>query len=725
MSVYNGQKYLNEAVQSILNQTEKSFELIIINDCSTDNSLQLIQAFQNVDDRIIIIDNEVNLRLPASLNKGIRVAKGKYIARMDADDIALPDRFRLQLAAMEEHQHLDFIGGMVECFIDEDNLNDAYANAKYMEDMHFNVIAPSHNLEDTRRLIESNTYITTRICHSTLFGKTSAFKKLMYTEDVFAEDWDLYNRAINRGFTISKIPQVVLKYRIVNTGMCGSFNEQSTIELRAKIKKLNDGILKDCLSTKSYSTAIKFYWFHYLKAQLARMKNTIFGKIRYGIRYVILKSMASVYRSLSVSQLKKLKRILEAANRRSYIRKLPVINKVIAVSLQVLNKNKEIVSEKFDVSEPRFNIGVWTIEKKWAMGGLNTIFKIIPTLLQNGHKVRIINYGLHSDALKEGFYDYIADVIEISHDEAKSIEVVSATTYRHRPMDFNKSDKFIAGFWEPAEDFISNRALKHFYDDKFVYIIQDYEPSMLYRWGSEYIRSKDTLCDKGYYPIFNNSEFVCGYMKQLGLIDSWNKDQMLHGEPCATTPPAPEKMLADSSRISIVFYSRPTVDKNIYEIKIKALRKLIDHLKTHSPDVYKTLSITGIGEDTPDVPHGDFTIKNLGKVDYKQYPDLLKSFNVGLSCIISPAFAYPCIEFPRAGLVTVVNRFENRDLEQYTRNIVSCENNSDSICQALLESISRVSDVDTRIKGSVFQLPGVSIDVASAAMLADMVSSER
>ncbi|HDL6672760.1 TPA: glycosyltransferase family 2 protein [Yersinia enterocolitica] len=713
MSVYNGQEYLKEAIDSILEQTEPRFEFIIINDSSTDNSLEIIKDYKILDDRIIIINNEVNLKLPASLNKGIKIARGKYIARMDADDIALPERFELQLAAMERNPSLDFIGGLVECFYDKNNDGDAYADTKYMEDVHFNFISETGDLEKTSELIKLSTYKTTRICHSTLFGKTVVFKELRYTEDIFAEDWDLYNRAINRGFKISKIPNVILKYRIVNSGMCGSFNEQSPKDARRKIDKLNDGILKDCIKTRSIRNALKFYWYHYLRYNLATMRITI----KHKVRHIVLTCMSKIYKSLSLAQLKTLKRTLEYVNRGPIIRKIPIINKLVSISLHVLNQNKDVSCEPLDTSEPRFNIGVWTIEKKWAMGGLNTIFKLLPTLLNNNIKVRVINYGLHSDLLKENFFNYITELVDVEPSLLKNIEIISANTYRNNIDTFNKDDKFIAGFWESAEDFIKNRSLNHFSTEKFVYIIQDYEPSMLYRWGSEYIRSKETLCDNNYYPIFNNSVFVCGYMKKLGIIDSWQDVQMLKGEPCETLPPNIEDMKKASNNINIVFYSRPTVDKNIYEIKISALKKFIDHMKNNHPDIYKSMTITGIGENAKDVEYNGFTIRNMGKVSYKEYPELLKSYNVGLSCIVSPAFAYPCIEFPRAGIVTVVNRFENRDLEIYSQNIVSCDSTDESIFKALLTAVSRVNDVEVRYSSSSFQLPGVSIEVAANAML--------
>ena len=87
MSVYNGERYLDECMQSILQQSFTNFEFIVINDGSTDKSLDILKQYQQSDDRVYII-NQSNAGLSASLNRGIAIAKGKYIARMDADDIS-------------------------------------------------------------------------------------------------------------------------------------------------------------------------------------------------------------------------------------------------------------------------------------------------------------------------------------------------------------------------------------------------------------------------------------------------------------------------------------------------------------------------------------------------------------------------------------------------------------------------------------------------------------
>jgi glycosyltransferase involved in cell wall biosynthesis len=115
MSVYNAEQYLDEAILSILNQTYSNFEFIIINDGSTDNSLKIIEKYIDNDKRIILISRE-NKGLIYSLNEGIDRAKGKYIARMDADDISLKNRFKEQINFMEKHSEIGACGTWIEIF---------------------------------------------------------------------------------------------------------------------------------------------------------------------------------------------------------------------------------------------------------------------------------------------------------------------------------------------------------------------------------------------------------------------------------------------------------------------------------------------------------------------------------------------------------------------------------------------------------------------------------
>ncbi len=113
MPVYNAQKYISDAIESILNQTFKKFELIIVNDSSTDKSLAIIKSFSKKDFRIKIINNHKRLNIARTLNKGIASAKSNFIARMDADDIALPGRLELQYKLINNSKKTAVVGANV------------------------------------------------------------------------------------------------------------------------------------------------------------------------------------------------------------------------------------------------------------------------------------------------------------------------------------------------------------------------------------------------------------------------------------------------------------------------------------------------------------------------------------------------------------------------------------------------------------------------------------
>ena len=103
MSVYNGSRYLRESIESILSQSFTDFEFIIIDDGSTDNTWEILTQYSDRDRRIRLFQNEKNLGLTKSLNKGLRLARGEYIARQDADDVSLTQRFEKQVALLNNH----------------------------------------------------------------------------------------------------------------------------------------------------------------------------------------------------------------------------------------------------------------------------------------------------------------------------------------------------------------------------------------------------------------------------------------------------------------------------------------------------------------------------------------------------------------------------------------------------------------------------------------------
>lgn len=118
MSVYNGEKYVVDAVESVLSQTFNDFEFLIFEDCSKDNSLSILREYAKKDSRINLIANETNQGLTANLIQGMNIAKGTYLARMDADDICLPERFEEQVTYLNKHQDISLLGSSVIFFDD-------------------------------------------------------------------------------------------------------------------------------------------------------------------------------------------------------------------------------------------------------------------------------------------------------------------------------------------------------------------------------------------------------------------------------------------------------------------------------------------------------------------------------------------------------------------------------------------------------------------------------
>ena len=110
MGAYNCENTLEKCIESIIAQTFQNWEFIICDDCSTDNTSKLLEKYQKKDKRIIVLHNKVNSRLAASLNHCLKFAKGKYIARMDADDEALPLRLEKQINFLENNKEYDVVG---------------------------------------------------------------------------------------------------------------------------------------------------------------------------------------------------------------------------------------------------------------------------------------------------------------------------------------------------------------------------------------------------------------------------------------------------------------------------------------------------------------------------------------------------------------------------------------------------------------------------------------
>jgi len=176
MSTCNGQHYINEAIDSIIKQTFTDFEFIIVNDGSIDNTEQIIKSYN--DARIVYIHKEKNSGIADSLNLGIKKAKGKYIARMDDDDISLPNRLAVQYSFMQKNN--DIVLCACRNYGNKESIK--YFEILYHEDIQMH-------------LMFGNTII-----HPSVFAKAYIFKENIYnTAMIPSEDYDLWSRIINKG----------------------------------------------------------------------------------------------------------------------------------------------------------------------------------------------------------------------------------------------------------------------------------------------------------------------------------------------------------------------------------------------------------------------------------------------------------------------------------------------------------------------------------------------
>jgi glycosyltransferase involved in cell wall biosynthesis len=193
LPVYNGEEHLADAINSILSQTFSDFELILIDDGSTDGSPKILQAYKQSDPRVRVIVRE-NRGLVTTLNEAVDIARGKWIARMDQDDIALPHRLKCQLEWLET-TGADISGSWVRRFGSSDK----------------RVI----KLRQTDEAIKIEILFCSPFAHPAVMMRTELVKQLRY--DIAcekAEDYDLWERAAEAGWKMTNVQQVLLMYRV-------------------------------------------------------------------------------------------------------------------------------------------------------------------------------------------------------------------------------------------------------------------------------------------------------------------------------------------------------------------------------------------------------------------------------------------------------------------------------------------------------------------------------
>ncbi|MDD3363439.1 MAG: glycosyltransferase [Syntrophomonas sp.] len=194
MPVYNSERYLREAIDSILNQTFSDFEFIIVLDPSDDNSKTIIESY--TDPRIILVQNDVKLGLALSLNQGLIIARGEYVARMDADDISLPERLSRQLDFMEKNPRIGISGTSIKTIGN-----------------HAGIVI---NHTSDPEMIRSFMLFQPHMTHPTVIMRRALIDQHHFAYDPTffkAEDYKLWS-IYSRSFPLSNLNEVLLLYRL-------------------------------------------------------------------------------------------------------------------------------------------------------------------------------------------------------------------------------------------------------------------------------------------------------------------------------------------------------------------------------------------------------------------------------------------------------------------------------------------------------------------------------
>lgn len=222
LPVYNGEKYLRETLESILAQTWKDFELLIVDDGSTDRSAEIIASFD--DKRIRVLSNPERLKLSGALNRGLREARGEHIARMDADDIAFPQRLQSQIDFMRRRPETGICGTGIEKFGCGKPSRDIYPAST--------------------QSIKAYALFDCPFCHPTVMMRRDMLLScnLWYDGSYYpTEDYELWTRAADF-FPVANMKDVLLRYRIHDGSMTGSdwdnMDMQAARIIRSQLEKI-------------------------------------------------------------------------------------------------------------------------------------------------------------------------------------------------------------------------------------------------------------------------------------------------------------------------------------------------------------------------------------------------------------------------------------------------------------------------------------------------------
>lgn len=230
ISVYNGEEYIKDSIDSILEQTFPDFELIIVNDASTDRTKEIIESYQ--DRRIRLFNFETNKGVGSALKFGLTQVKGRYIAKADSDDINHPERLYKQKLFLDNHPDIALVKTLLEYFPH----NEVVAKSQRFNYIK-TVMERQKNDITSSEEIEEKLYWYCCVPHTTIMGRTEAICSIGYEEIRICEDYKLFYQMNKNGFKMATIPEVLVRMRVSEGSVTATTESQEFVRVMYDIKQ--------------------------------------------------------------------------------------------------------------------------------------------------------------------------------------------------------------------------------------------------------------------------------------------------------------------------------------------------------------------------------------------------------------------------------------------------------------------------------------------------------
>jgi glycosyltransferase involved in cell wall biosynthesis len=507
MSVFNGDKYLSEAIDSILNQTFTNFEFLIVNDGSNDRTEDILKSYN--DARIRLINNDKNMGLAKSLNKGLKIARGEYIARMDADDISLPTRLERQVEFLDKNEHVGLLG------------TSWYA------------INGDGERIGTNRAV-SGKHAVHFICHGSIVMRKRCLEKVGFYREVLelAEDYDLWLR-ISEKFDVSNLSEPLYMHRAhvdsvstrkkLQQGLVVSLALQMAEERRKKgDDKLSTIDQKEGMKLRNQRLGVSgIERAKRLSQNYATWSAASFamGHDRQALHYAI--SALKLYHFNG----KALRLLLKSWRRAHYGRPFGDKGTVLSnVNHFLINLSKQLVEAGVSLNFPGADKIYWNrraddIDGKW--GGERDDYELLGEIITSLKPDRLLDFGCGSGRLFPLYHELGIPEVVAQDISTKALRIAK-NRYTFSNIKITNDDILAFNFDMNYFDIIiSNRVVQHIAPNKIEKIIKKLTElgKIIYvneLCNSEYSRDSFYLFKHNYSELFAKYEYQLFKKGMLG-----------------------------------------------------------------------------------------------------------------------------------------------------------------------------------------------------------------